>query len=179
MKVFSYQYFDKLLKVAAHSCRLRAHVNVHRSYADQCQKLFNSINAESYIRPHRHSLDPKEECLIAIKGLFGLITFNDEGLIETIVLFGSEKYTEGLLLASGVELPAGAWHTVISLVDQAVLFEVKNGPFNPAVAKEFATWAPEEGGDQAPEYLNALRMGCFAQLPASLVSGLAVPSSAQ
>lgn len=34
------------------------------------------------------------------------------------------------------------------------------------VAKEFATWAPEEGGDQALSYLNALKRECFAQLPA-------------
>jgi cupin fold WbuC family metalloprotein len=166
MKIFSSQYFDELLNIAARSQRLRAHANVHHSYADQCQKLFNAIKLDSYIRPHRHSLDPKEECLLAVRGLFGLIEFNDEGGITSIVLFGSEKYSEQFSIAAGVELSAGVWHTVVALVDQAVLFEVKNGPFNPVVAKEFATWAPEEGGNQARSYLNVLKRECFAQLPA-------------
>jgi cupin fold WbuC family metalloprotein len=166
MKVFSRHYFDELLTSADQSLRLRAHANVHRSYADQCQKLFNAIKLDSYIRPHRHSIDPKEECLLAIRGLFGLIEFNDEGSITSIVLFGSEKYSEQFSIAAGVELPIGVWHTVVALVDQAVLFEVKNGPFNPVVAKEFATWALEEGSDRARSYLNALKRECFARLPA-------------
>lgn len=164
MKVFSRHYFDELLTSADQSQRLRAHANVHRSYADQCQKLFNAIKLDSYIRPHRHSLDPKEECLLAIRGLFGLIEFNDEGSITSIILFGSEKYSEQFSIASGVELPTGVWHTVIALVDQAVLFEVKNGPFNPVFAKEFALWAPEEEDGYAPQYLKTLKQRCLDEL---------------
>ena len=164
MKVFSSQYFEDLLSAATHSKRLRAHANIHHSYADPCQKLFNAINADSYIHPHRHSLDPKEEFLIAVRGLFGLIVFKDSGLVDSATLFGSEKYSEELSIASGVELSAGIWHTVVTLVDQAVLFEVKSGPFNPIVAKEFAAWAPAEGSNQAQEYLSGLKKGCFAMM---------------
>ena len=96
MKVFSSQYFEDLVNEASQSHRLRAHANVHDSYADQCQKLFNAIQVDSYIRPHRHSLDPKDECLVAIKGLFGFIMFTEQGLIQSITLFGSEKYSEKL-----------------------------------------------------------------------------------
>lgn len=157
MKIFSSQYFDELLNTAARSQRLRAHANVHHSYADQCQKLFNAIKIESYIRPHRHSLDPKEECLIAVRGLFGLIEFSEYGDIESTTLFGSEKYSQQLSIASGVELAAGVWHTVVSLVENSILFEVKSGPFDPALAKEFAPWAPEEDSEYAQGYLYALR----------------------
>jgi hypothetical protein len=82
------------------------------------------------------------------------------------MLFGSEKYSEQLSIAVGVELPAGVWHTVVSLIDKSILFEVKSEPFDPSFAKEFATWAPEEDSDQALPYLNALKRECFAQLPA-------------
>jgi cupin fold WbuC family metalloprotein len=164
MKVFSRHYFDELLASADQSQRLRAHANVHRSYADQCQKLFNAIKVESYIRPHRHSLDPKEECLLAIRGLFGLVEFTDQGVINSITLFGSEKYSEKLSIPSGLELPAGTWHTVVSLLDESILFEVKSGPFDPTLAKEFALWAPEEGGEDAPQYLEALKQKCLNEL---------------
>lgn len=71
MKVFSRQYFEDLLNTASQSQRLRVNANIYHSYADLCQKLFNAIKVNSFIRSHRHSLDPKDECLIAIKGLFG------------------------------------------------------------------------------------------------------------
>lgn len=164
MKVFSPLYFDELLTSADKSHRLRAHVNVHRSYADQCQKLFNAIKVDSYIRPHRHSLDPKDECLLAIKGLFALIEFNDQGDINSIVLFGSEKYAEQFSVAAGVELSAGIWHTLVALIDDSILFEVKSGPFEPELAKELALWAPEEGCNDAPLYLEALKLKCFREL---------------
>jgi cupin fold WbuC family metalloprotein len=164
MKIFSSQYFDQLLYAASRSKRLRVHANVHDSYTDQCQKLFNAICVDSYIRPHRHSLDPKEECLIAVRGLFGLIEFSDHGGIESITLFGSEKYSQQLSIASGVELPGGVWHTVVSLVENSILFEVKSGPFDPALAKELAPWAPEEGGELTQEYLVVLRREVQDQL---------------
>lgn len=164
MKVFSSQYFEDLVNQASQSDRLRAHVNVHGSYADQCQKLFNAIKIDSYIRPHRHSLDPKDECLVAIKGLFGFIMFTEQGSIESVVLFGSEKYSEQLSIPSGLELTSGVWHTVVSLVDNSILFEVKKGPFEPTLAKEFAPWAPKEGEKVANPYFQQLKKECLKKL---------------
>jgi cupin fold WbuC family metalloprotein len=164
MKVFSSRYFEDLQIAASQSQRFRAYTNLHRSYTDQCQKLFNAIKVNSYIRPHRHSLDPKEECLMAIKGLFGFVIFTDQGLIESVDIFGSEKYSEKLLIALGVEVPADVWHTVVCLVDDSVLFEVKSGPFDPSLAKELAPWAPEEGSENAPQYLEILKQKCLNKL---------------
>jgi cupin fold WbuC family metalloprotein len=171
MIVFSRRYFEDLLNTASQSQRLIAHANVHRSYADPCQKLFNAIKVNSYIRPHRHSLDPKEECLIAVKGLLAFIPFNDQGLIESVILFGSEKYSEKLSIPSGLELPSGVWHTVVSLVDDSILFEVKSGPFDPSLAKELAPWAPEEGDENAPQYLETLKKKCLIELSNIQIQG--------
>jgi len=164
MKVFSSQYFEDLVNEASQSQRLRAYANVHGSYADQCQKLFNAIQVDSYIRPHRHSLDPKDECLVAIKGLFGFIMFTEQGLIESVILFGSEKYSEKLSIPSGLELTSGVWHTVVSLAENSILFEVKKGPFEPTLAKEFAPWAPKEGDKNVNLYLKQLRKECLKKL---------------
>jgi cupin fold WbuC family metalloprotein len=164
MKIFSSQYFEDLVNKASQSDRLRAHANVHGSYVDKCQKLFNAIKVDSYIRPHRHSLDPKEECLIAVKGLFGFIVFTDQGFIEDVILFGSEKYSKKLLIPSGLELPAGVWHTVVALVDDSILFEIKGGPFDPSLAKEMAPWSPEEGHASSAKYLESLKQKCLSEL---------------
>ena len=147
------------------------HVNVHESYTDPCQKLFNAININSYIRPHRHSLDPKDECLIAIKGLFALILFSEQGAIESINLFGGEKYSDKFSIAAGASISAGIWHTVVSLQDESILLEVKSGPFDPSVAKEFAVWAPEEGDETATDYLLALRQKSVDLLAKAEIGG--------
>jgi len=157
-KIISRNLLDDLGEKARQSSRGRQHHNIHDSYEDPCQKLLNAVGTDSYIRPHRHALDPKDECLIAAKGLFALIVFNEEGEVRHVERFGTERYYRNdPAISLGVELPAGIWHTVIALEPDSVLLELKAGPFNPDAAKEFAPWAPEEGSAEAEEYLCCLR----------------------
>jgi cupin fold WbuC family metalloprotein len=114
----------------------------------------NAIGTDSYIRPHRHSLDPKAETLIAVRGQFALITFDDAGAILNIVRFGTET---DATVPVGADLPPGTWHTIIALVPGAILLELKAGPFIPNAAKEPAPWAPEEGTPEGNEYLQRLK----------------------
>lgn len=155
---FGTRYLDRLSLEADKSSRKRQHRNIHSSYQDPCQRLFNAIAVDSYILPHRHALDPKTETLIAVRGLFALILFDETGVIIDTIKFGSEKYASTEDLASGVELPSGSWHTVVALVPGSVLFEVKAGPFNPDQAKEVALWAPQEGSEEAALYLKNLQV---------------------
>lgn len=160
-KVFSKQLFDALNARAAQSPRRRQHHNIHDAYSDPCQRLFNAVGVDSYIRPHRHALDPKDECLVAIKGLFGLVVFSEQGEVSRVERFGSEAYADSAGkeggVAFGVELPAGTWHTVVALQPGSILLELKAGPFNPEAAKELAPWAPEEGSAEAETYLSHLK----------------------
>jgi len=142
---------------AGKSIRKRQHLNIHRSHDEHCQRLFNAIAPGSYIRPHRHSLDPKTEDLVAVRGFFALILFDGTGAIESIVRFGTEKYEGSGGMNIGVELPPHVWHTVVALTDGAVLLELKEGPFRPDAAKEFAPWAPDEGTAESAQYVRSLR----------------------
>ena len=148
---------DGLLRKAAEAPRRRQHLNLHTSYADPCQRLLNAIELDSYIRPHRHALDPKAECLVAVRGKFALITFDDRGSPGHVVRFGTELHGRDGQFDIGVEVPAATWHTVIALVPGSVLLEVKAGPFNPDAAKEPAPWAPEEHSVAADDYFQTLR----------------------
>ena len=154
MKVFDAQYFDELTGLATKSPRLRQHRNIHQSYQDAVQRLFNAIEPGSYIRPHRHASDPRKELLIAIRGSMALITFGDQGSVTGILRFGSEKH--GSKLAAGVEVPANTWHTVVALKPGCVLLEVKAGPFDSSQPKDLAPWAPEEASAMAQGYLKVL-----------------------
>ncbi len=155
MKIFDRQYLKALTNDAATSARRRQHRNIHQHYQEPCQRLFNAIEPDSYIRPHRHASDPRDELLIAVRGVMALITFDDHGTVTGLVRFGSEKYEKDI--AVGAEVPANTWHTVVALEPGCVLLEVKAGPYDPSQPKDLAPWAPEEGSDLAQNYLNVMR----------------------
>lgn len=154
MKVFSADYLSELTAQAKSSPRKRQHRNIHESYSEPCQRLFNAIEPGSYIRPHRHVSDPRDELLIAIRGLMALVTFDEMGKVTGVLHFGADVSSLGL--AVGAEVPTGTWHTVIALEPGCVLLEVKAGPFDPSQPKDLAPWAPDEGSAEALAYLNLL-----------------------
>ena len=154
MKVFSPDYMNELTAQAQANLRKRQHRNIHQSYADPCQRLFNAIEPGSYIRPHRHAVDPSDELLLAVRGSMALVTFDDQGKVTGVVRFGGNRNGAGSTV--GAEVPANTWHTVIALESGCVLLEVKAGPFDPNRPKDLAVWAPDEGTEAANDYLSQL-----------------------
>ncbi len=161
INIFSDTYLSSLILEAKASHRLRQHRNIHSSFDDNCQRLMNAICIGSYIAPHRHHLDPRNECLIAVRGLFAAIIFDNLGQIDQIEFFGTQEIEN---VSVGLELPSETWHTVLAMVENSVLFEVKEGPFDPDQAKEFAPWAPSENNSEADAYYSKLMVLCQQQL---------------
>lgn len=168
VSMLSYGRLNGLSQAAASSKRGRKHLNLHGSYAEPCQRLFNAIGERSYIRPHRHSIDPRVETLIAVRGLFGLITFNEDGAPVRVEIFGSELHAGVGCASVGVEVFPDEWHMVVALVPQSVIFEVKAGPFDPAGAKEFAPWSPPEETQMAADFLDEMRRFVMQSLGVSV-----------
>jgi cupin fold WbuC family metalloprotein len=154
VKVFSAVQLNSLVTRAVASTRLRQHQNIHASFDEPCQRLFNAIEPSSYIRPHRHASFPRDEMLIAVRGLMILVTFDDSGRVLESVPFGSEKY--GADIAVGVEVSPETWHTVLALESGSVLLEIKAGPFDPEQPKDLAPWAPPEGTQEVAQFLRSL-----------------------
>ena len=154
MEIFDAQYLDDLTDQAKLRPRLRQHRNVHQSYQDVNQRLFNAIEPGSYIRPHRHASDPRDELLIAVRGAMAMVTFDDQGAVTNVLRFGSEKHGDDM--AIGVEVSSGTWHTVIALETGCVLLEVKAGPFDPNQPKDLAPWAPQEDSAAARGYFDRI-----------------------
>lgn len=156
VKIFSSDDLNGLERQAAESPRRRQHWNLHATYQDRCQRFFNAIHHDSYLRPHKHSEDQGPESLFAIKGLLALVTFHDNGAVEEFFYFGDALHAKSKAVSVGVEVPPSKWHTVISLERVSVLLEVKAGPFDSASPKYPAPWAPEEGGELATTYFKVL-----------------------
>ena len=73
-----------------------------------------------------------------MRGEVAVLLFDDHGVVQE----RHELVAGGKLL--GIEIPPGAWHTLVAR-QPTVLFELKQGPYNPLSDKDFASWAPAEG----------------------------------
>ncbi len=155
--IFAENIFNELSSQAKKNLRKRQHRNLHADFQEACQRFFNAIEPESYLRPHCHGSQQGAETLIAVKGLFGLVIFDNKGEVAFTHLFGAGRHACEKGVAIGVEVQPGQWHTVVSLEEGSVLLEVKGGPFNPEAPKYFAPWAPDEMTLESGNYLERLR----------------------
>lgn len=150
MELISRQLLDGLSAAAKASPRRRRNHNLHRDYAEPCQRLLNALEPGTYVRPHRH-LDPdKPETFVALRGRLAAFTFSDDGAIDRMAVIAPD----GEIL--GVDIPAGAWHTIVALAEGSVFFETKPGPYQPLTDKDWAPWAPAEQDPAAAGYLEEL-----------------------
>lgn len=149
MKLIAHGLIDELSARAAASPRGRAHHNVHESPTDPVQRFFVTTQRNTYFRPHRHLT--KSELAMVLRGRFHVLIFDAAGTV-------TERYSVGDDTASmGYETPRATWHTLVADTDGSSFFEVKEGPYDPATAAEFAAWAPAEGDPAAPRFLEWLR----------------------
>jgi cupin fold WbuC family metalloprotein len=150
MKIIDNELLDNLAREAAASGRKRKNLNFHDDYADPCQRLLNAVEPGSYIRPHRHLSPPKPETFLIVRGRMAVFIFGDGGDVERCVPLSPSGKT------IGVDVPPGAWHSIVSLESGAVFFETKPGPFEPIPEQDRAPWAPPEGTPEAAQYLRRL-----------------------
>ncbi len=149
VNVLTRELVVELIDLARGSKRLRKNYNFH-NLTDNVQRMLNAIEPDSYVRPHRHLNPPKVEMFILLKGKASVVIFDDQGeIMQCILLDGTNN--------KGVDVPVGAWHTIISLESGTVIFEVKDGPYIQADDKDFAKWAPEEGETGVQRYWNELK----------------------
>lgn len=108
MKTVTCQSLDSLAAEAAANPRRRRNLNIHAAEQAPCQRLFNALEPDSYVAPHRH-LDPaKDETFVWIRGRLGVVEFTAEGGVASVAELAPGK-------AVTATIPSGAFHTVFAL----------------------------------------------------------------
>src|SRR6478735_450305 len=133
------------------SARRRVIQPLHRSESATLQRMFNAVQPDSYIPPHRHFDPPKAEAWVVLRGALAFFTFDEQGAITDCL----EIRADGEIF--GVDLEPGVYHTFFALEPDTVVYEVKDGPYAASTDKAFAAWAPPEGTPEANDYLARLR----------------------
>ncbi len=139
-------FISKTSSLAKTSKRRRMNYNFHKEDTATLQRMLNAMEPDTYIQPHKHENPDKVEAFFVLRGRILLIEFNEDGKITDHIVLDPLKGNYG------GEIPAKTWHTLIALEKDSVAYEVKDGPYDPSIDKNFATWAPAEGDSNCSEY---------------------------
>lgn len=150
-QLFDAEFFQQLQNQAQQSPRKRSNTNLHQDYNDVVQRMFITLEHDSYVKPHQHSSSEKWECFLMVQGQVAFLIFDDNGYLKHRHILDASGPNKG------IEIEPFTWHSVVALTKQATFFEVKQGPYTQPQDKDFSTWAPNEGEPEVPEFLDKLR----------------------
>jgi len=156
MKLITADLLADLMDQAGASPRRRAHHTVHESPADPIQRFFVAARRDSYFRPHRHRR--RGEFALVLQGRLDVIVLDDRGKVLQRVALGPDARVVGF------EMAADTWHAWLPMTDEALFFELKQGPYDPQTAAEFAPWSPVEGTPHVAAFAARLRQAKVGDL---------------
>jgi cupin fold WbuC family metalloprotein len=133
MRDFSFTEINNIFSGVKEKHHNRSHFNLHMSHNDNCQKLLLKLHRGTFIKPHRHIHDLDSEILICLQGRCRVVLFHDDGRIHKSLVIDTNH-------TPFVEIYNHEWHTVLPISQEAILFEVKSGPFREEYSKEFPVW---------------------------------------
>jgi len=146
----SRRHIDALKVRAQRTRRKRCRLCTHPDAADPLHGMLIVHGREAYVRPHRHF--GKSESLHVIEGSAMMMVFDEEGRMTKAVALGEFESGERFYY----RIPEGVFHSLLITSDWFVFHESTTGPFD-RTKTENATWAPEDGDDDAVrEYLARL-----------------------
>lgn len=123
MALINEELLDRVTGEAKRSPRLRMNYNFHETLDAKAQRLLNALEPSTVLPVHRHS--QTAETYLVLRGVIKVLFYDDrKRLLETFLLDPREGNY-------GVHIPKGQWHTLEVLESGTVIFEVKDGPYQP------------------------------------------------
>ena len=112
---------DELTTEAKASPRLRMNLDLRNSAGDQSQRMLNALEPGTIMPIHRHK--GSSETCVCVRGHFEEYFYDDKGnLTDTI-----DMELGGVVL----NIEKGQWHSLKCLESGTILFEAKDGPYEP------------------------------------------------
>ena len=121
--VIDKEFLEGLSAEAKANPRLRKNYDLRTSGADRSQRMLNAMEPGTVIPVHRHRAT--SETMIVVAGRVRETFFDDSGDVTEVMELGDGCD------ARTVQIPVGQWHTAESLAPCTVIFEAKDGPYEP------------------------------------------------
>lgn len=120
---FDKELFDSVTREAAQSERLRMARDMRTSSSDRSQRMLNAIEPGTILPVHRHR--GSTEICIVLRGKAEEIFYDDNGQVTERVVMQPDTD------CCGVNIEVGRWHKIVSLEPGTVIFEAKDGAYEP------------------------------------------------
>ena len=117
------QLLNSITAQAQTNPRLRMNHNLHDSLQSGAQRLLNALEPGTILPVHRHR--HTAETYILLRGRLRVFFHDSDGRVSESFLLNP---LEGQY---GIHIPAGQWHSLEVLQSGSVIFEVKDGPYEP------------------------------------------------
>jgi len=122
------QILDDLTKQAKDSPRLRMNLDMRTSPEDQSQRMLNALEPGTVVPIHRHTQSTETTCVL--RGSIKQYYYDDKGNVtETFVVKADSDCPMYLV-------PLGKWHSTECLETGTVIFEAKDGAYEPMKAED-------------------------------------------
>ena len=121
--VLTTNILDALCDKAKANERLRMNLDLRTSSADQSQRMLNALEPGTQVPIHRHPTT--SETVVLLRGSVKEMFFDDKGNVTESVILKAGKEP------SAMNIPKGVWHTLECLEPGTILFEAKDGAFEP------------------------------------------------
>ena len=126
---------DSLSQQAKESPRLRQAFDLRTTPNDSSQRILNAVESGTILPIHRHR--GSTETIIVLRGKVVQHYYDDNG-----------NKTASYELApnsaqAGMSVPVGLWHALESLEEGSVIFECKDGAYQPLLAEDILGVAPK------------------------------------
>lgn len=117
------EILDKLTEQAKTSPRLRLNMDLRNSSEDQSQRMLNALEPGTVMPIHRHR--QSSETVVILRGKICWIFYDDNGNETERVTLDANGELRMLLVEKD------RWHSLECLVSGSVLFESKDGAYEP------------------------------------------------
>ena len=120
---FDKTILDELSQKAKESPRLRMNLDLRTTPEDQSQRMLNALEPGTVLPIHRHPKTTEVVTILRGKAVQYLYDDNGNETGQVLLEAGGE--------CAGMSIERGQWHRIECLETDTVIFEAKDGPYEP------------------------------------------------
>ena len=128
---FDRNILDELTQRAKESPRLRMNLDLRNSPEDGSQRMLNALEPGTVLPVHRHRTT--SEVVVMLRGRAVQYLYDEQGReTDAVLLAAGALDGDGVPGAvPGMTISKGQWHKLVALESGTVIFEAKDGPYEP------------------------------------------------
>lgn len=121
--IIDQKLLDTLSAQAKANPRLRQSLDLRTTPDDKSQRMLNALEPGTIMPIHRHR--NSSETMVMVRGALKEYLYDDEGQLTTEIIMRPNSEN------SIIQIEKGQWHSLESLEPNTIIFEAKDGSYEP------------------------------------------------